>query len=111
VSTRQEPAWVLFHPDFRAAFHTATAVVAMEASRAAAVPGPLYCDNKIICRLAGKPFAVDEFKLEQMVAIGAATPEQVARLLGSRGIARFSSDQRTFAYSVTQMALRRIAPR
>ncbi|GAH59845.1 unnamed protein product, partial [marine sediment metagenome] len=74
LSNRQEPVLVLFNPDFRAAFHQAAVVADAEAARLAVLPGPTFCDNKLICRMAGKPFTVDEFKLEQMVASGAATP-------------------------------------
>jgi len=104
LSSRHEPALVLFSPDFRAEFHRAAGVAHAEAARLAALPGPVFCDNKVICRMAGKPFVVDEFKLEQMVARGAATPAAIDAMLGERGITRFTADHRTWSYQVEQMA-------
>lgn len=104
VSDRHEPARVLFSPDFRAEFHRAGVVAHAEAARLAALPGPVYCDNKIICRMAGKPFVVDEFKLEQMVARGVATPASIDAMLQERGITRFAADHRTWSYRVEHVA-------
>ncbi|MDR3469278.1 MAG: hypothetical protein P4M07_25395 [Xanthobacteraceae bacterium] len=104
ASERQEPALVMFSPTFRAEFVASAAVAGAEAARAAAVAGDLFCDNKTICWMAGKRFAVDEFKVEQMVATGAATPQQIDDLLRSRGITRFTCDPRAAAYNTTQLA-------
>ena len=75
-----------------------------------ALPGEVYCDNKMICRFAGKPFAVDEFVLEQMIATGAATKQQVADMLKARGITSFSTAPTTSEYVVTQAATHAKAP-
>lgn len=104
ASERQEPALVLLSPTFRAEFEASAAAARADAARAASVPGDLFCDNKTICWMAGKPFAVDEFKVEQMVAIGAATPQQIDALLRSRGITRYTCDPRAAAYNTTQLA-------
>lgn len=106
ASERQEPALVMLSPSFRAQFHASAEVARSEARRAAAVPGDLFCDNKTICWMAGKPFAVDEFKVEQMVSTGAATWPEVEDLLRRRGITRFACDPRTAAYDTTQLATR-----
>ena len=105
ASTRQEPARVLFSPNFRAAFAVASQIVARDVARVAALPGEVYCDNKTICRFAGKPFVVDEFVLEQMIATGAATKQQIADMLKARGITSFVTAPMASEYVVTQAAL------
>ena len=73
-------------------------------ARVAALPGAVSCDNKVLCRMAGKPFVVDEFKLDQMLAKGVATPAVIDEMLAARGISRFAADRRSWAYGVTQVA-------
>ncbi|MGO4717199.1 hypothetical protein [Bradyrhizobium sp. 2TAF24] len=104
LTNRHEPALVLFSPDFRATFVQAAAVTRQEAARVAALPGAVSCDNKVLCRMAGKPFVVDEFKLDQMLAKGVATPAVIDEMLAARGISRFAADRRSWAYGVTQVA-------
>ncbi|MGP8124127.1 MAG: hypothetical protein ACLP8B_26860 [Xanthobacteraceae bacterium] len=111
ASERQEPALVMFSPTFRAEFSASAAVARDEAARAAAQPGDLFCDNKTICWMAGKPFAVDEFTIEQKVATGRATPQAVEELLRSRGVTRFACDPRAAAYNTTQLAMRAVRGR
>lgn len=106
ATDRQEPALVLFSPTFRAEFAASAVAAHADAARAAAVAGDLFCDNKTICWMAGKPFAVDEFKVEQMVATGMATPAQIDDLLRRRGITRYICDPRAAAYNTTQIATR-----
>jgi len=106
ATERQEPALVLFSPSFRAEFAVSAAAARADAARAASVPGDLFCDNKTICWMAGKPFTVDEFKVEQMVATGAATPQRIDELLRSRGITRYVCDPRAAAYNTTQLAIK-----
>jgi hypothetical protein len=111
ISERQEPALVLLSPTFRAAFDAGAQVAYSEAARAAAIPGDLFCDNKTICWMAGKPFAADEFRVEQMVATGAATPQQIDDLLHRRGITRFASSSGAIAINVTQAVERSVRGR
>jgi hypothetical protein len=107
LSDRHEPVQVLFRADFRATFMQAAAVTRQEAARVVALPGAVYCDNKVLCRMAGKPFVGDEFKLDQMLAKGMATPAAIDAMLAARGITRFAADRRSWAYGVTQVALGR----
>lgn len=104
LTNRHEPLQVLFSEDFRATFAQAAAVTRQEAVRVAALPGAVSCDNKVLCRMAGKPFVVDEFKVEQMLAGGMATPAAIDAMLAARGITRVAADRRSWAYGVTQVA-------
>jgi hypothetical protein len=52
----------------------------------AAVPGDAACFIKLVCRQAGKPFAVDEFRTDELVATGKATPADIAALLDAKRI-------------------------
>ena len=67
-----------------------------DAGLVAAIQGDVFCSNKVVCRAAGKPFVVDEFKMEELVATGKMTEAEISALLGSRRITVFeSSDQTT----------------
>jgi hypothetical protein len=55
----------------------------------------VFCSNKVVCRAAGKPFAVDEFKMEELVATGKMTEDEIAALLKSRHITVFESSRQT----------------
>jgi len=46
-------------------------------------------------KMPGKPFAVDEFKMEELVATGKMTEADISALLGSRHITVFKSSDRT----------------
>jgi hypothetical protein len=83
---RVEPALILFDPHYRALFAQHAAAVRREAARIAQIPGLVACDIKLICRMAGKPFVVDDFKTEQLVATGALTQAGLDALLRQRGI-------------------------
>lgn len=92
ATDRQEPALLLFYPEFRSRLYASERSVRAEANRVAAIPGDVYCSNKVVCRLAGKPFVVDDFKVEQMVATGAVTKQQLAEIMNSRNIVTFKND-------------------
>lgn len=106
VSDRQGSALVLFSPQFRASFDAAQETVRDEAARVAAMPGEIFCSNKVVCRAAGKPFAVDEFKMEELVATGKASKADIAALLEQRHIGVFVSDRKTMASSVDTSVFR-----
>jgi hypothetical protein len=96
ASERQESAHVMFDVGFRNSFDAGAHQVAHEVSAVTAIPGDVYCGNDIVCRLAGKPYAVDDFKLEQMQKTGRYTPDEISGLLKSLGIRRFTNDPITF---------------
>jgi dolichyl-phosphate-mannose-protein mannosyltransferase len=99
VSDRQGSALVLLSPPFRSSFDAGQQAVVDDAALVAAIPGDVFCSNKVVCRLAGKPFVVDEFKMEELVATGQATQTGISALLKDRHIGVFISDSRTLANS------------
>lgn len=97
VSDRQGSALVLLDPEFRASAHAAQQAARDDVSRVAAIPGDVFCSNKVVCRAAGKPFAVDEFKMEELVATGKMTEDEISALFEGRHITVFKSSDRTTA--------------
>ena len=95
VSDRQGSALVLLSPEFRSSLHAAEQAVRADAGRVASVPGDVFCSNKVVCRTAGKAFAVDEFKMEELVATGRASEDDISKLLRDRQIVVFTSDRNT----------------
>jgi hypothetical protein len=91
---------VLFRPQFRSLLRAGQQTVRDEAAQVAAIQGDVFCHNKVVCRAAGKPFVVDEFKMEELVATGKATDADIAALLKQRHINVFVSDPKTMASSV-----------
>jgi hypothetical protein len=70
VSDRQGSALVLLSPEFRARMPAAQQAALDDVKRVASIEGDVFCSNKVICRAARKPVAVDEFKMEEPVATG-----------------------------------------
>lgn len=95
VSDRQGSALVLLSPEFRSEVHAARQAVFEDVKRVASIPGDVFCSNKVVCRAAGKPFVVDEFKMEELVATGKATEADIAAWLRDRHVAVFESDRQT----------------
>jgi hypothetical protein len=90
-SGRQESAQVLFDPAFRASLAAATQRQADLAARVAAMPGLVMCRNaNLVCRQAGKAFAVDDFKTDQLLATGAFTAPELGQMLRDRKITIFT---------------------
>jgi hypothetical protein len=105
IADRQETALMIFSPDFRASVFLAQRIAQQEIAAVSAISGDVACSNKVICRAAGKPFVVDEFKMEELVTTGKATDAEISALIKSRGIAVFKNDPRTtdnFNTSLTQ---------
>jgi hypothetical protein len=91
ASDRQETALLVFSGDFRSSIYVNQRNVMNEAAQVAAMPGDVACANKVVCRLAGKPFVADEFKLEELVLTGKGTEAEVASMLGARRISSFAN--------------------
>lgn len=89
ATLRIEPALVLFSPAYRAEYAAAARQVRDDAARVAAIPGPVACDFKVVCRMAGKPFVYDDFRTEMLVATGASGGLDVDGLIRSHGLTRF----------------------
>ena len=94
ATLRIEPALVLFDPAYRAEYFENTEAVRAEAARIAQIPGPVACDYKVVCRLAGKPFAYDDFRAEMLVMIGASNGLDVEGLIRAHGLTRVHNDPR-----------------
>jgi hypothetical protein len=95
VSDRQGSALVLLSLEFRTSVHAAQQAARDDVGRVASILGDVFCSNKVVCRAAGKPFAVDEFKMEELVATGKMTKDDIAALLTRRHITVFESSDRT----------------
>lgn len=83
---------ILIDPQFKNRFEAGEQSVWTEATQVAAIDGNVYCDIKIVCRLAGKPFAVDDFKVGQMLATKRLNRYDLDELLASRRITTFQSN-------------------
>ncbi len=94
VSSRLEFAYVLFSPQYRALAAEHAAVTRAEAARVAAIPGPVACQNLVVCRMAGKPFVYDHFWVTQLVETGRMSWQQVAQLARRKAIVKDETDPR-----------------
>jgi hypothetical protein len=94
ATLRIEPALVLFDPDYRAQYFANAQVVREEAARIAKIPGPVACDFKVVCRLAGKPFSYDDFRAEMVVATGASGGLDEQGLMRAHGLTYVRNDPR-----------------
>jgi hypothetical protein len=92
ATLRIEPALVLFSPAYRAEYAAAAQGVRDDAARVAAIPGPVACDFKVVCRMAGKPFVYDDFRTEMLVATGASGGLDVEGLIRAHGLTHFRGD-------------------
>jgi hypothetical protein len=94
ATLRIEPFLILFDPGYRAEFHAHAAAARADAARVAAIPGPVACDHKIICRMAGKPFVYDDFRADMLILSGAAHGLDAHGLVHAHGITYFQNDPR-----------------
>jgi hypothetical protein len=105
ATLRIEPFLILFDPAYRAEFHANAEAARADVKRVAAVPGPVACDYKIICRMAGKPFVYDDFRADMLILSGAAHGLDARGLIRGQGITYFQNDPRDGIESL-QRALR-----
>ena len=94
ISSRLEFAYVLASPQYRALAAENAAITRAEAARVAAIPGPVACQNLVVCRMAGKPFVYDHFWITQLVETGRMTWHQVEQLARRKAIVRDDTDPR-----------------
>jgi hypothetical protein len=95
ASDRQETALLILSSEFRSSIYAHQQAILADATHVAAMPGDVACEVKLVCRRAKKPFVVDEFKMEELVATGRATKEQVAAMLRARQIGLFAATPAT----------------
>jgi len=94
ATLRIEPALVLFDPDYRAQYVANAQAVREEAARIANIAGPVACDFKVVCRIAGKPFSYDDFRAEMLVATGASGGLDEQGLMRAHGLTYVHNDPR-----------------
>jgi hypothetical protein len=92
TTLRIEPILVLADPAYRAEFYAHAAVARAEAARVAAIPGPVACYHKVICRMAGKPYVYDDFRAEMLIATGAAPGLTEGDLMREHGLTDAQED-------------------
>lgn len=102
LSPRMEPALIITDPSYRAQFTAHAAIVESEARRVAAIPGDVWCSIKTVCWRAGKPFVADDFTIEQMLATGRITRDDLALLLKRRNITFVPIDGRAETSSLNR---------
>jgi hypothetical protein len=86
AADRQETALLLLSNDFSASLHTSERNTSLEAEKVAAIPGDASCFTKLVCRIAGKPFVVDEFKTGEMIETGRVTQTEMSEALAAHKI-------------------------
>jgi hypothetical protein len=91
VADRQETALLFLSDRFAASVKQSEANLLSEAHKVRAIQGEVACAVKLVCRVAGKKFVVDEFKMEELVATGRATTEDVAEIIRRNGISSYVS--------------------
>jgi hypothetical protein len=92
ISERQESALVLASPAFRDSVLAQQQKSLDAAAQIAAIPGLVYCrGNNLLCWIAGKPFAVDDFKTAELVATGRITRQGLQALFRERQITVFET--------------------
>jgi hypothetical protein len=89
ASDRQETALLLSSEDFRTSLYVSEKNTFHEAESVAASPGDASCFTKLVCRLAGKPFVVDEFKTGELIETGKATQAEISEMLAAQKIRWF----------------------
>jgi hypothetical protein len=94
LSSRLEFAYVLASPQYRALAAEHAGITRAEAVRTASIPGPVACQNLVVCRMAGKPFVYDHFWITQIVETGRMTWREVETAARRKGIVRDETDRR-----------------
>jgi hypothetical protein len=105
ISSRLEFAYVLASPQYRALAAQHAAVTRAEAARTAAIPGPVACSNLVVCRMAGKPFVYDHFKVMMMVETRQLTWQQLVSNTRAKAIITDETDPRTKVTSLWRRML------
>ncbi|TYL80237.1 hypothetical protein [Bradyrhizobium cytisi] len=104
ASDRQEPLLVMFDRDFEHQFLLSELAVKREAEIVSQTSGDVACTVKVVCREAGKPFVVDDFKIDEMLATKQMSPDGLHRLLSDRGIQTFTNSLATSATVNTSLS-------
>jgi hypothetical protein len=95
AADRQESALVLLSPHFRSYFTEGQRAVRRDAAAVASIPGDVFCTVPLVCRVAGKPLAVDDFKFGELIKTGRFTSAEMDTELQRRSITRYMNDPMT----------------
>jgi hypothetical protein len=109
ATDRHEPLLVMLDSDFKRQFVAAEQAVYRESKQIAAIKGNVYCTVKVVCRAAGKPFAVDDFTVEQLVATRLISQSDLDELLRLRHITTFKNGLGTTGSGIDVSPLRAFA--
>ena len=91
---RIEPFLILFDPAYRAEFYANAQAMREDVARVAAIPGPVACTIKIVCRMAGKPYVWDDFRTDMIIYSGAAHGLDAPGLIRQHGYTYYENDYR-----------------
>ena len=91
---RIEPFLILFDPAYRAEFYVHAQAARADAAHVAAIPGPVACTLKVVCRMAGKPYVWDDFRTDMMIYTGAAKGLDAVGLIRQHGYTYYENDSR-----------------
>jgi hypothetical protein len=91
---RIEPFLILFDPAYRSEFYVHAQAVREDAARVAAMPGPIACTVKMVCRMAGKPYVWDDFRTDMLIYSGAAKGLDAPSLVRQHGYTYYENDRR-----------------
>ena len=94
ATLRIEPFLILFDPAYRAEFYVHAQAAREDAARVAAIPGPVACTLKVICRMAGKPYVWDDFRTDMLIYSGAAKGLDAPGLIRQHGYTYYENDPR-----------------
>jgi hypothetical protein len=100
ASSRLEFAYVLLSPSYRAEAAQNVAAMHADVARIAAMPGAVSCENRLVCRMAGKGFVYDNFFVGQRMATGRTTEAEIGARLSVEGIKMVTNDPRGSADSI-----------
>ena len=103
-----EPALILFDPNYRRTVSEHAAIAHAQADQVAGTPGLVACSIKLVCRMAGKPFVYDDFKVGQLLESGAMSADQLAEILKERRITQVAIDPRAGADSIRRDVFQRM---
>jgi hypothetical protein len=114
ATDRHEPLLVMFDPAFREQFAAGERSALREVKQVAAIEGPVFCFSKVVCRAAGKPFTVDDFKVEEMIATNAISGQHLDQWLRTLQVTTFTNAPATMGTvdtSLSHAIARRVSPR
>jgi hypothetical protein len=105
ATARIEPFLVLFDPAYRAEFYAHAQAAREDAARVAAMPGPVACTLKVICRMAGKPFVYDDFRADMLIMTGAAKGLDAPGLIRQHRLTYYENDPRAGIESLRRVMI------